>query len=243
MPASTGVAAVPASRPSFELQAGFIPGYYLSSAVQEKPKGASIGQASLLFEPDRWFALPGLILGVRAVGGEGTGAYGEPMLGYRAHLDSQQRLSLGIVGYVTHAGGSHNGASYSAARGGGEGVLDFRVTGQSQIFELHLFTSGSLTGLAADGEYCLDADDRYGVDCEDPPVNLVSASAGGAYPSVAGGIALDFARGLPKALHGGRLAAQVAGGTMPAVLGAEQVSARGYSALGLSLTLGLGAKE
>jgi hypothetical protein len=243
MPATTGVAAVPASRPGVELQAAFVPGYYLSSAVQKEGKGASISQASLLFEPSRWFGLPGLVLGARAVGGRDTGAYGEPMIGYRTHLDSQKSLSLGAIGYGTVASGENSGASYSAVRGGIEGLFDFRATPESQIFEVHLFSGMSLTGVDVDGEYCLDANGVYGVDCGNPAMNKISATARGAYPALSGGIGLDFARGIPSVFHGVRAAFQVAGGTMPTVTAAQQANPRTYGALGLSLTLGLGARD
>src|SRR6266851_1140371 len=61
-PATTGVAALPAARPSLELQAGALPGYYLSGGVQEFPKGASISQLALLVEPDSVINVPGLVV-------------------------------------------------------------------------------------------------------------------------------------------------------------------------------------
>src|SRR5262245_56063744 len=38
MPATTAVAPLPAGRPSFEVQVGALPGYYLSSSVQQESK-------------------------------------------------------------------------------------------------------------------------------------------------------------------------------------------------------------
>jgi hypothetical protein len=96
--------------------------------------------------------------------------------------------------------------------------------------------------LDADGTYCLDAEGVYGVDCEDPPMPRVSARAEGLYPAGVAGLALQMGRGAPSVLHGARLAVQGGVGSMPSVVAAEQVSARVYAALGLSLTIGLGAK-
>jgi hypothetical protein len=222
-----------------------MPGYYLSSAVQEEPKGAAIGQAAITFEPDRWLQTPGLFVGGRVVGNEDAGTYGEPMLGYRAYVDQAQQLSVAGVGYATYASANRRGASYTAARGGGEAAADFNITGQSRIAELHALASASLTVLSADGSYCIDANNRYGVDCPEPgnpPGTLVSASASGFYPGVVGGLALDFARGVPTAFHGLRLAGYVGGGTMPSVIGAQQTDARGYASFGLSIAMALGAK-
>jgi len=246
MPATTGVSAVPGARPEFNGQLGWMPGYYLSSAVQEKPKGAAIGQAALTFEPDRWLSIPGVVVGARAVGNEDSGVYGEPMLGYRAHLDQAKSLSLGGMAYGTYATESRRGAYYSAARGGLEGAFDFRVTGQSQIIELHLLASASLTGLDANGEYCIDANNRYGIDCPeppDPPGRVVAASASGIYPGLVGGAALDFARGIPSLFHGVRVTGYLGGGTMPSVIEAQQTTPRGYASIGLALSVGLGAKQ
>jgi hypothetical protein len=246
MPASTGVSPVPVARPSFTGQLAVLPGYYLSSVVQEDAKGAAIGQAMLTFEPDRWLRAPGLVLGARSVGNEEAGVYGEPMIGYRAYLDQAERLSLGGVGYGTYANESRRGASYSAARGGAEGAVDFNVTGHSRIAELHVLASASLTALDADGEYCIDANNRYGVDCPEPPDpvgTVVSASAKGLYPGFVGGLALDIGRGIPAVFHGIRLAGYAGGGTMPTVIGAQQESARSYASIGLSIAIGFGAKQ
>jgi hypothetical protein len=72
---------------------------------------------------------------------------------------------------------------------------------------------------------------------------LVSASASGIFPSGHVGVALDFARHLRAVFHGARLAIDLAGGTMPRVIGAEQGDAELYGAGGLSLTLGFGASR
>jgi hypothetical protein len=47
MPATTAISALPATRPDIEVQIGAIPGYHLSSAVDEDPEGASVLQPAL----------------------------------------------------------------------------------------------------------------------------------------------------------------------------------------------------
>ena len=73
MPAATGVAPLPVSRPGAELQLGGVPGYYLSSSVAQKVRGTSIPQVALLFEPDELIGVPGLVVGGRYVGDEDSG--------------------------------------------------------------------------------------------------------------------------------------------------------------------------
>src|SRR5689334_5585910 len=82
MAATTGVTSIPASRPSLEGSLGVVPGHYLSAGVQAEPKGASIGQASILVEPDSILHVPGLVVGGRYVGSSSSGGYPEPMIGY-----------------------------------------------------------------------------------------------------------------------------------------------------------------
>jgi hypothetical protein len=246
MPATTAVSAVPMGRPSVAVQVAALPGYYLSSAVVRHPDGAAINQAAVTFEPDHWLKTPGLILGGRIVGNEDAGTFGEPMLGYRAHLDDEHRFNLAGIGYGTYASGSNRGASYSALRGGGEVAFDVRAIGEGKYGEVHLLVTASLTALDVDGEYCIDADHRYGVDCPeppDPPEPRVSASAQGFYPSAVGGLALDFARGEPVLVHDVRLIGYFGGGSMPAVIEAQQTSPRGYTSFGISVELALGARE
>jgi len=246
MPATTGVSSVPIQRIGGEAQFGWVPGYYLSSAVRKDPQGKSVQQLALTFEPDD-LAIPGLFFGGRIVGEEDTGTYPEAMLGYRSLLDEQQAFALGVVAFGTRAGGARNHASYSATRIGGEVGFDWNATGSSKWFELHLLASFSLTGADIDGTYCLDAAapaGKYGVECpEQSPTTLVDANAAGFYLGGTGGVTLDFARHMESAFHGGRLALIVGLGTMPTVVGGKQESPVVYSAAGLTLTLGLGSAE
>ena len=240
MAATTGVAAVPAGRPSFEGSIGVMPGHYLSSGVQASPKGAGIGQAAIMVEPDSIIRVPGLIVGGRYVGSSTSGGYPEPMVGYRTYLGEGHLLAVSAIGYATHGSASRNDASYSATRGGAEAGIDFRVTPEFAWFELHLSAAASLTGISARGNYCVDNDRRYGVDCPNPPDARVDASAGGIYPSGVGSIAIDVGRRLNGEFHGGRIALMGGGGTMPRVIGGQQRGAEPYAAAGLSLTIGFG---
>jgi hypothetical protein len=246
MPATTGVSPVPAGRPGAEVQAGFVPGYYLSSAVRKDAEGGSASQASLLFEPDKLVGVPGLLVGGRVVGGGDSGVYPEAMLGYRRALDEGGVVSASAVAYGTRAEGSANGASYEATRGGVEIGADMRLTPSSRWVELHGVVSGSLTGLAAEGRYCVDDDGRYAVECSTSAAGgattntFARAEASGAYGAFNAAIALDFARHLGGVFHGGRLALHGAAGSMPTVASGVQGDARLYSSAGLTLSLGLG---
>src|SRR5262245_39820513 len=128
MPATTGARYAPAARPDITLSAAAVPGYFLSSAVQKDAKGAPIGQASVMVEPDRWVDLPGAVVGGRYVGKSDQGGYPEPMLGYRAYLDGEKRLALGGLAYGTRGSGESERASYEAWRVGGEIGSDVRIT-------------------------------------------------------------------------------------------------------------------
>ena len=240
MAATTGVAAVPAGRPSFEGSIGAIPGHYLSAGVTETPKGAGIGQAAIMVEPDSIIHVPGLIVGGRYVGSSTSGGYPEPMVGYRTYLGPDHLLAVSAIGYATHGSGTRNDASYSATHGGAEAGVDFRVTPEFAWFELHLAAAASLTGVSARGNYCIDANRRYGIDCPDSSQSRIEASAGGLYPSGVGSIAIDVGRRLNGEFHGGRIALMGGGGTMPRVIGGQQEGAQAYAAAGLSVTVGFG---
>ena len=241
MPATTGIAMAPAGRPDVEVHAGIVPGYYLSSAVSEKAKGAALQDVGGVVEPDRLLGLPGVFVGARYAGSGAEGGSLEPVLGYRASVGEDKRLGLGVVAFGTHARGTQKQASFSATRGGVEAGGDMRVTPESRIAELHVTASAAVTGLTADGSYCLDAAGRYGVDCPDSGAVLTDTSAGGLYPSVNAGLTVDFARHLDLAFHGVRLSLGVAGGTMPRVIAGEQRSPRLYGAGGATLSVAFGA--
>ncbi|HEY8947177.1 MAG TPA: hypothetical protein VIM73_23195 [Polyangiaceae bacterium] len=239
----TGVSARPAQRTSIELQGAAVPGYHLSSAVQEDSQGTALQQAAAVFEPDALIEVPGAFVGARYAGEASAGAVVEPLLGYRAVLDADQRFSLGLVGYAAYATAAQRGANFSAVRAGVEGGADVRLTPRSSWLELHANAGGAITGLDAEGSYCLDPAGMFGVDCPDEidDRRLVHAEAGGFYPTAHLGVSLDFGRHLRSAFHGVRLGANLGGGTMPSVVAGEQRSANWFGTAGLSLTLGLGA--
>ncbi len=241
MATTTMTSPVPSGSPSLELAAGIAPGYYLSAGTTDDPEGAPLPQASVVFEPDRWIGVPGLFVGGRLVGPSDSGPYGEAMLGYRRDLG--ERLALGVVGFGTHATGKDRGAEYSATRVGLELAADVRITPVSRWLELHLLAGAGVLGLWAEGSYCLDTEQRHGVDCPDTgtPTTLTDAEASGLYPTGHAGLALAFGEHLAGVFHGGRLAMLAAAGTMPTVVGGEQDDAVVYGSIGLTLSLGFGA--
>lgn len=245
MAASTGTVPIPAPRTGAEVQVGVVPGYFLSQGVKSEAAGAPIGQAAVLLDLGRLVGLPGLVIGGRYLGGSNDGGYPEPMLGYRTLLGKSQQLGAAFVAHGGHGSGEQDGASYEATTLGVEAAFDLRVTARRRWFELHLTGSATASALDASGRYCVGMD-GFGVMCPepgDPPGTMVDASAGGIYPAVAVGLAVDTARHLAGYFHGARLSAQIAAGAMPRFASGEQQSAAGYLAIGLSLTIGFGAKS
>lgn len=245
MPATSGLNPVPNPRPGIEIGVAAVPGYYLSDTVQE-PDETYAGpgaQVTGMIEPGELIDLPGLSIGARWVGGGDGAGYAEPMLRYRRYLDAQQRFALAGVAFGTYAKESSMEQEYSALRLGGEAMADVRLTAKSQWLEVHLGVSAAATALDAEGRYCLDSDRRWATDCDisaGPPVNT---SVGGVYPSGTGALALHSGRHLLGVFHGLRLALMASVGSQPEVEYAEQESARAYVSAGLSLTLGLGARQ
>ena len=224
-----------------------MPGYYLSSSVNQDPKGSSIQALSGVLEPDSLINLPGVLIGARVVGASDQGSYLEPMLGYRKSLSSDRQASLSAVAFGTHGSGSHDGASYSATRVGAEVGADARLTPRSRWAEVHVTVGASLTGLDAKGDYCMEqrgTNAGYGVDCglgSTMPKTPIHATSSGLYPGANVGVGFDFARHLESAFQGGRLSASVGAGTMPIVFNAVQGNAKTYTTFGLALSLSLGS--
>lgn len=245
MPAMTGVSAQPVGQPAVELQAAAVPGCYLSSSAKSEPEGTPLPQVSGVFEPDSLIGVRGLFAGARYAGSSGTGATVEPLLGYRAFLDEDERFGLGTVAYGTYASADRQGASFEAARAGLEAGAGVRLTPRSQWVEAHALAGASLTFLDTEGRYCVGPDERFAVDCPEAPESrvLVSGEAEGVYPAAHVSVALDFARHLRAPFHGARLAANLAGGTMPTVVSGQQRQATLFGSAGLSLTLGFGASR
>jgi hypothetical protein len=245
MPVMTAIPLAPLERPGLEVQAGIVPGYYLSATVREKPEAAAIPQLAALLEPDELLHVPGLFAGARYAGEASEGAALEPLIGYRTYLDDDKRFSLAGVGFIAYASGEDGAASFSALRGGAEAGVDARLTPSSKFIELHANLGATLTALDAHGTYCVGVDGRFGVDCAAPPPEPmpIAGSASGIFPTGHAGVSVDFARHLRAAFHGVRLAVDGALGTMPTVVSGEQQSAKWYGAAGLSLTLGFGASH
>ena len=87
MPATTGISALPAQRPSGEVQAAMMPVFFLSDTTRaEAPGPKASPQLSAVFEPDSLLGTKGLILGARTWG-EGGDSPVEPMIGLRRKLD------------------------------------------------------------------------------------------------------------------------------------------------------------
>ena len=244
VPATTAVSPLPAPAPEAEAQLAFVPGYFLSQSTTEDPGGASMGQLSLAVEPGRLIGAPGLVAGVRVVGPE-EDTQTEPMLGYRAVVDAERRIAvLGIV-HGTHARGEHENASYEATRLGGELAGDMRVGKERRWVELHLRGSLAAQYVNARGTYCQDENLRFGVDCPDPPdppVRQTTARGKGVYPAATLGLSLELLRHRASVVHGVRLFAMVAAGTMPRVESGEQTDFSGYAAIGFGAAISFGAR-
>lgn len=240
MPATTGIAAVPAGRPGIELQGGLAPGYYLSAATQEPSSDGEISrQVAALVEPDRWIGVRGLIAGVRSGLSDGNDHTAEPLLGYRGRLSDD--LALAVIGHGTVIRGTDRGASYRAGRIGGEVAVDARVLAATSWLELHLQAALAAVYLDAHGTYCAD-DAGFGVDCQqDGHDRVIDGTARGVFPAASGSVALDIARAA-GVFHGARLALVGATGLMPRVQDGMASSAMRYHSAGLTLTLGFGER-
>jgi hypothetical protein len=244
MPVVTGQNPLPAGRPDLEVQAGAVPGYYLSSSVQERPEGTTLGQGAAMFEPGELVGLPGLAVGGRYVSGQGGDDFVEPMLRYRGFLDGEERFAASVVAHAAYASGQERSASYEATRAGLELTADARLTPKNKWFELHVLASIALLGLDASGRYCLDAQGKYGVDCPEPPDpidNITDATVEGIFPAAVGGVAIDLGRHLDSIFHGGRITLMGGGGSMPRIVGGQQQGTQLFTAAGLTATLSVGA--
>lgn len=236
MPATTGVSAIPAGRPSGEVQAAVMPVFFLSDTTRfEDPGPRASPQLAAIFEPDRVFGTKGLILGARSWGETGDSPF-EPMVGLRRKLDD--RFAIAGVAYGTHARGESTGASYRATRLGGELVLDALLVPMGWV-DLHLQTTVAATYIDASGRYCVS--NGEGVDC-DEGTRRVDAELSGIYTSATAGASLDIARRSEGYLHGIRLAFLGAVGAMPQLRdGIQQPSNETYHSFGVLLTIGIGS--
>jgi hypothetical protein len=240
MPTTTGIAAVPTGRPGVEAQAGVVPGYFVSSATQEPAhKDDPIGQVLGLVEPGQWLGTRGLVAGARHWGEHGDGAF-EPFLGYRHRLDDS--FAVAVFGYGTKMQAADRGASYRATRIGGELAVDARVIALTRWLALHGQAAVSTMYLDAHGRYCA-GDDGLGIDCNQNGTDrMVDGTIRGAFTSATAALALDVGR-LPDGMfHSLRVALLGAAGVMPQERDGKQTDGARYASLGLSLTVGFGAR-
>jgi hypothetical protein len=240
MPATTGIAAVPAGRPGVELQGGLAPGYFLSAATQDAHRGSVSRQVAALIEPDRWLGTHGLIAGVRGGISDSDDRTAEPFLGLRERLSDD--FAIAVIGHGTVIRGSDRGASYRATRFGGEIAVDARIIAPTSWLELHGQAAVSAVHLDAHGTYCA-GDNGFGVDCQqDGHDHVIDGTANGVFPAATGSLALDIAR-QAGAFHGGRIALVGSTGLMPQVRDGMETASVRYHAVGLSLTVGFGSDD
>ena len=239
MPATTGISALPADRPSGEVQAAVMPVFFLSDTTRAEDPGPQASlQLSALFEPDHLLGTKGLILGARAWG-EGGDSPVEPMIGIRRKLD--ERFAIAGIGYGTMVRGSSNGASYRATRLGGEVAVDALLLPMGWL-DLRLQATVAGTFIDASGHYCVLANGE-GTDCDDYSRD-VNGEVSGFFPSATAGAALDIARQSTSVFHGVRIAFLAAIGATPRLRdGIQQPTKDTYRSFGLSLTVGLGSQR
>ena len=239
MPATTGISALPAERPSGELQAAMMPVFNLSDSTREKDPGPQVSpQLSALFEPDHLLGTKGLILGARTWGEEGDSPI-EPMVGLRRKLD--ERIAIAGIAYGTVVRGASRGASYRANRLGGELAVDALLLPMGWL-DLRLQATVAATYIGATGRYCVLANGE-GTDCDDYS-REINGEVSGIFPSATAGAAIDFARQSTGVFHGARIAFLAAVGATPRLRdGIQQPTKDTYRSFGLSLTLGLGSER
>ena len=241
-PVTTGLSAIPADRPRAEVQVGALPGHYLSEAVLEEPVGEPQQQGTLLIDLERYLgADTGLVVGGRLVG-PSHDTQAEPIVGVRQSLDRDGVVSLAGFLSGTHASATEDRSHYEATRVAAEIGVDIQASQRSQWFELHLVAGASATYLDARGDYCMDEERRYGVDCDDTQ-ELTHATVSGLFPAVTVGAAVHLARLDRGVFHGARMLLMFGAGAMPRVIAGEQTDAQSFTSLGLALSLGFGSRE
>jgi hypothetical protein len=241
MPVTTGVSAIPAERPGVEVQAGIVPGFYLSDSAQGSNAGQPSSQLSLLLEPDRLLGLPGLIVGAREIGGDGD-SYVEPYVGYRRRVTPA--VSFAAIGYGTATSATSGGASYSATRLGAEVAADIRLLEVADFVSVHWQVAAQVTEIDATGHYCID-NNGLGTDCptDGSSAPMTSAYISGAFPAGTATLSFDLGHRPTGVFHDLRLALMASAGQMPQLAYGQEVGRATFTSWGLSLTLGLGADK
>jgi hypothetical protein len=241
MPVTTGVSAVPSTRPAGEVSGALAPIFRLSDAARgEDRNGKANPQLSALFDPAKLLGLPGLLVGARVWGTEDdTGI--EPMLGYRHAIDD--RISIAGVGYGTHMRADDNGAHYEASRAGGEAIADVRLADVASWLSAHAQGAAQVTYIKASGRYCYDGTSGDGKDCaEDGSVPFSYAKLSGVFPAATLSLALD-AHVKDSWFHHARLAGMISTGWMPRLVAGDQRAGDPYVTGGVSLTIAFGAAD
>lgn len=231
------------SRSNGELQAGAVPGYYLSAATTDQG-GSPQQQISAMFEPNELLGVDGLSAGGRWVVGGDEGGHVEPMLRYRTNVDEDRRVGLGVVAWGASHDGSNNGASYEAQRVGLEAGTDVRLTPESHWAEVHWIAAASVTAMDASGSYCAD-ENGEGMDCGDEPDAAANATAdvSGLHPAAMAGLAVDVGSRFKGPFHGVRVFAMAGGGWMPSVRAGEEPDRVPFHSAGGGIQLTLGAPK
>lgn len=231
MPATTMVSAVPLERPGFEVQAGGVPGYYLSDSTHN-PRGTVHGQLGGLVDT----GASGVIVGARQAGEEGD-AILEPFVGIRRKLDDTFALAALVFG--THAEHASGRADYAATRAGGELAADATVF-PGEYASLHAQAALDATALWARGHYCVDGVGEA-IDCDnDGKDTVVEAHASGVYVAGSLGLSLDLLRAQHAAVRLIRFGMTITAGAMPRIRDGRQEVGDPYVSGGASLTLAFG---
>lgn len=238
MPATTGVSPIPANRPGLDAQIGTVPAFYASQSAQNKAKGAAVGQAAVLIEPDRWLGVKGLVLGGRVFGPSGD-TYGEPYLGYRTQVTD--RISVGGGAYGSAKRSTKQLASYHGTRVGAEAGVDANVAQPFHWLGIHAAGSIGVTRILTSGTYCVDPD-GIAKDCDEmTPANntMISGKQTGVYPAASATLTLASLRNTGT-FRAASVALIGSVGTMPLVQNGAKTGTGVYEGLGLALTVGIG---
>lgn len=239
-PLTTGLSARPADRTEVTVQAGSLPGYFLSASTTSDPGATSLGHGALAFEPGPRWRLPGLLVGARVIGPGHDRQY-EPILGYRRVVGAHGGLALAAFASGTHAKGADSGASYTATRVGGEVAADLRLLVPRRWIELHVMMSLATVYTTARGTYCVD-DQGFGADCPSTgPVVQQEDELDVLSPAASVGLGLDLRRTYADWFHGGRVALMFSLGTMPRVRDGMQDGSHRVASGGIVLSLAFGA--
>jgi hypothetical protein len=238
MPATTAVSPIPANRPGLDAQVGTVPAFYASQSAQNEAKGAAVGQAALIVEPDRWIGVKGLVVGGRIFGPSGD-TYGEPYVGYRTKVG--ERISIGGGAYGSAKRSTKQLASYHATRMGAEASVDANVVQPLSWLGIHAAGSVGVTRILTSGTYCVDAQ-GLALDCDlDRPAanTMITGKQTGVYPTATATLMLASLHD-SGVFRAAELALIASVGAMPLIQNGAKTGTGIYDGLGLTLTVGIG---